>query len=58
MGIEKREFESDNNVGKKTEEKWNELISNESNEYISFTIARYALTDVIEEITAAKAINP
>lgn len=35
-----------------TEEKWNELISNG---YISFSIARYALTDVIEELTAAKA---
>ena len=37
------------------EEKWNKLLSNDSNGYISFTIARYALTDVIEELHNSNA---
>lgn len=36
----------------KLDERWEELCREE---YISFTVARYALTDVIEELTAAKA---
>lgn len=36
---------------KKLDERWEELCREE---YISFTVARYALTDVIEELTAAK----
>ena len=35
-----------------TEEKWNELISDN---YISFSISRYALTDVIEELYNSNA---